>query len=365
MRKRRSILLILFIVASVLHAQDQIITPETRANADTIRRWLHSSDPRLIAWGADFARRDHEATVVTEMPEMLEHWIMPASNGGDESQAALRRAVLAVLDTLIQDNIEVPVPAIEAVATSFPDQAVILIARLPIAQSRSTLESWTYGATGSSDQRTLARAASMMLAKDPLPSRVVWKMAQVGFVASVIDASEEEVHITLIKKQAGYSLGGWNSCGDFLGHRLTPGWPQVYRYSLDETNGVEASGPVIIDLDGDKITFRRVEDTAGGGSCSGSGFQWLDPFTRHRLLAYWLGIPEGEMSWKPVESYTIVWTNQVAYQKELGEIVDAQRRKLNATVEALRQRGLLQKNEEAMPRLVVTIQCEMKPCPLQ
>jgi hypothetical protein len=42
------------------------------------------------------------------MPELLEHWTMPPDYGGDESQAAPRRAVLAILDALIQENAVVP-----------------------------------------------------------------------------------------------------------------------------------------------------------------------------------------------------------------------------------------------------------------
>ena len=67
----------------------------------------------------------------------------------------------------------------------------------------------------------------------------------------------------------------------------------------------------------------------------------------------------------PVEAFTIIWTNNTAYQNELGKIVESERLKLYDTVEALRHRGFLRENEEAMPRLVVTIRCDIKPCPMQ
>ena len=74
--------------------------------------------------------------------------------------AAQRRAVIAVLDTLIQENVQVPIPAINALAESFPSQAVILIGRLPVAESRVTLGDWTFGETRNWSGRTLARIAS-------------------------------------------------------------------------------------------------------------------------------------------------------------------------------------------------------------
>jgi len=79
-----------------------------------------------------------------------------------------------------------------------------------------------------------------------------------------------------------------------------------------------------------------------------------------------LGVAEKEMAWQPVEGFTIVWSDKAAYQRKLGEITEAQREKLHATVDALRQRRLLSESEAetVAPRLIVTVQCEMKPCPL-
>lgn len=146
-------------------------------------------------------------------------------------------------------------------------------------------------------------------------------------------------------------------------HELSPGWPQIYTYDLAE-NDPQASALIVVDLDGDRIVSRRFEENRPWGSCD--GVEWLDPSTRHRLIAHWLGVQEKDMSWQPVESFTIVWTDKAAYQRQLGEITEAQREKLHVTVERLRQRGLLTEAEAATvsPRLIVTVQCEIDPCPL-
>jgi hypothetical protein len=146
--------LFLLVLATVLNAQEPLVTTEKTVDNAILHQWLHGGDPRLIAWAADFARRNHNSEIVAEMPEILEHWTLPSAIGGDEyplgsitagrgSQAAQRRAVLAILDTLIQENTKVPVAAIDAIAPSFPAQASILIAQLPLSDSRSTLENWT------------------------------------------------------------------------------------------------------------------------------------------------------------------------------------------------------------------------------
>jgi hypothetical protein len=355
--------LILFAVAGPLPGQETHIAPATAVNYGVLHEWLHSGDPRLIAWAADFALRTHDTRIVAEMSALLEHWTVPQALGGDESQAAQVRAVAAVLDTLIQEEVQVPIPAIDAIAGSFPAQATILIGRLPLSESRVTLQDWTYGATGTWTGRTLARIASMLLAKDPRPSRGIWNRNDLGFVASVVAASEEELQITVVSAKTQHEGYGSGTCGDYGASPVAPGWPQVYAYDLVE-NDPQASAPIVVDLDGDRIVSRRFEENRPWGSCY--GVQWLDPSTRHRLIAHWLGVQEKEMSWQPVEGFTIVWTDKAAYRQQLGEIIEAQRKKLHATVEALGQRGLMTDGETATvaPRLIVDVQCEIKPCPL-
>ncbi|MGD0941748.1 MAG: hypothetical protein ABR905_18790 [Terracidiphilus sp.] len=358
--------LLLVAVAGAIPAQEPLITPEMPVDDNTLHQWLHSSDPRLIAWAADFARRKHDAKIVAEMPALLEHWTMPPLDGGDESQRAERRAAQAVLDTLIRENAVPPIPAIEAVAPIFPTQASILIARLPLSESRVTLGDWSLGSTGASwTGPALARIATMMLAKDPGPSLGIRNGNLAGFVANVVAASEEQLQISVSSSNTRHSLIGSNSCGDSIGHKATPGWPQVYAYGLEEDNYQKVREPIVVDLDGDQIFYRRYEENGGWGSCN--AVQSLNPTTRHRIIAHWLGIPERDMTWQPVESFAIVWTDKASFQRQLGEIVEAQREKLYATVESLRQRGFLRDGETAnlSPRLLVTVQCDIDPCPLR
>jgi hypothetical protein len=298
------------------------------------------------------------------MPELREHWVIPQAIGDGNSQAAQQRAVAAVLDALIQENIRVPIPVIGAVTKFFPEQAAILIARLPLSESRTTLESWTAGETGNWTGRTLARIASMMLAKDPGPSNVFWNGKYVGFVASVVASSEEVLHISVVSPHSMSGGTATGNCGDSFGTELPLGWPRIYSYRLLEQNS-QSSAPIVVDLDDDRIVSFRAKENDGWGSCGG-GIEMLSPSTRHRLIAHWLGVNDKQMSWQPVEDFRIVWTGKAAYQRQLGNIVEGQRAKLHATVEALHQRGLLTDREAAMvaPRLIVKVDCEIKPCPL-
>jgi hypothetical protein len=365
--KRLGILLLLSLAATViLVAQAAGISPDSNTPVDfaTLDWWLHSGDPRLIAWAADLARRDHVTKIIDEIPEMLEHTNMPPSYGGDQSQAAQRRAILAMLDALIQENHSTPTSTIKAIATTFPAQPTVLISRHPLSESRRVLDDWALGTseTGWNGQ-ILARIASMLLAVDPKPSRGIWNHDIVGFVASVVAASELELQITLNADGSKGSLINSGMCADFLGVGLLSGWPQVYAYDLVENDPCD-SGLEVVTLDGDRIISRRFEENHHPGSCY--GVQPLNSSTRSKLIAHWLGIQQKDMPWKPAELFTIRWTNNEAYQKQLGEITAAEHAKLSTTVEELRQRGLLTEYEAASvtPRLVVTVHCDINPCPI-
>ena len=363
-----ALLLIALVVG--LQGQEPVITADTPVDSAMLQQWLHSRDPRLIAWAADFARRSHDADLLAEMPKLLEDWPASSDFGTSETESVQHRALLAVLDALVQENFQVPVHTIETIAPSFPAQAAILLARHPLTESGRTLDDWYLETTGKVwNARTLARIAAMMLAKDPKSSTTFLDSTRVSFVAGVLAASENQLQISIIAKSgvgAGY---GGAACGDSFGHRLTPGWPEVYFYDLeehsDQTQGNEGEGThVLVELDGDRIVSRRLRENGGWGSCS--AVEPLNASTRHRLIAYWLGVHDCDMTWHPVDTFTIVWTNEAAYKTQLAGIIESQRRKLRHTVEQLRQRDFLTEDEARTisPKMVLTIQCDIDPCPL-
>lgn len=362
MKNLCSMLLGLLIVATAGAAQEPIITPNTRVDTATLHQWLHSGDPRLIAWAADFARRKHDMAVIAEMPDWVEHWPMPPFPGevtwpSVQRRALVARPVLAVLDALIQENASVPISTINAVASAFPAQAAVLIIRHSLSESRYVLDGWM-----DAGDPALVRIANMMFVKKPDMCSTSSRF-YLSFVGGVVADSESELWITVGSTAAEhpFGAGGGTACGDSEGRSVEPGWPQIYTYELVE-NDAGANGPPMIDVGGDRIATMRYPENEGWGTCY--YVQPLDAYTRHRLIAYWLGVKPEEMTWQPVEAFTIHWTDKPAYDRELAKIIDSQRQKLRATSDALRQRGILT-GLDAVPKLVVDIQCTMKPCPLQ
>ena len=158
-------------------------------------------------------------------------------------------------------------------------------------------------------------------------------------------------------------MGLGSACGDGGFKKPLVGWPTVYTYDLEEDKS-NSNGLVVVELSGDRISYSRHDENAGWGSCH--YVQPLNRYTRHKLLAYWLGIPDDQMTWKPDLSVGIAYTTKAAYERKLATVIEGERRKLQGTVEALRARGLLNDGwtENVIPKITVTIQCDMKPCPL-
>jgi hypothetical protein len=355
----RNILLLLCMAGPAL-AQEPQITSEMNVDAGTLHNWLHSGDPRLIAWAGDFARRRHNAEILSEIPGMLEHWSMLPKAGGNEEESAQRRAILSLLDGVIQDNVEVSLPAIERIADVFPAQAVLLIHRLPMERLKSTLMMWAFDGNDSISS-VRARTVAMMLAKNPDPDP--------DFVSRVLGGFVQHVTIQIVSPKSVLGEEGFGGpCGDSLGTPLAAGWPQVYAYSLLENDSnVESHGDgisPIVKVGGHSISAVRRKENAGWGSCSS---QQTDPGFRHELIAYWLGVRPSEMQWKPYESTTVKWSTKAAYERELGAWLEADRVRMSGFLQQLRERGLLGENVayEKFPQISVRIECHIYPCPLR
>jgi hypothetical protein len=244
--------------AGSVGAQEPVITPEMQVDSATLQQWLHSGDPRLAAWAADFARRNHDATILAELPSWLEKWPIPLGAGDGKSVSAAN----AALDALIQENAQVPASTIVAIAPRFPAQAAILISRLPLSESRSTLGDWTLNNGGNWRSGTLARIALMMLAKDP-ELKGASARESFGVVARTVADSENKTQITVRPAGSiGGGSGGSSFCGDSFGTKPADGWPRIYAYDLVEDDSA-AGAVTVVELDGDRIVARRLDENAG------------------------------------------------------------------------------------------------------
>jgi hypothetical protein len=351
-------LLFLACLITPIVAQEPKITPDAQVDSSSLHNWLHSADPRLIAWSADFARRRHDSQLISEIPGVLEHWSTPPIANGHKEQVAQRRAVLALLDTLIQENVQVAIPVIKSVAETFPAQSMLLIQRVPLKNSGETLMTWVFNRDGMiSDGRS--RAAAMILAKAPDPA----------FVYRMLEGLELNVALHIVPPNSGYGTGGsFPGCGRGFPDPPTPGWPQVYDYSLreeyGETGREDSNSTLVVELAGNRVSAERFEEGRGPSRCS---FLQSDNAFRHELVAYWLGVKPGDMPWQPDQSFAIAWTTKAAYEKQIDSIIESDRTVVSDTILQLQHRGLLdqQITGGTFPRIKFGVYCDIRPCPLQ
>ena len=354
---RRAISLVLFFLSlAAAYSQDPRIDPEANVDPAMLHTWLHSGDPRLIAWAADFARRRHELALISEIPGLLEHWSMPPMAGGYQEQAAQRSAVLALLDAIIQENVQVPIPVIRRIFGEFPAQALLQIQRHPLEKSRSTLMDWAFPAD-SPIVSMRSRAAAMILASHPNPD----------LTYTVLKSLAQHVTIHIVPNGAGFGAGFSTSCGDSSPIPPTPGWPVVYAYSLFERSqetGSESKDTIpIARLGSHSIHADRYDENRGGGGC------WTpqsDAAFRHELIAYWLGIKTNDMKWQPEESLDVVWTTKAAYERQVGAFLEEDRVRMLGTRHQLLGKGLLDEHhiDSTFPQITIRIECDISPCPL-
>ena len=344
------------VVVGWLHAQE----PQPAPTAADLQQWLRSGDPRQIAWAAHYVAEKGEKVypgTLAVMAEVLDkertsadpNALAPAASQHDHYEA-----VAALLDAFIQQKAPPSTGIIVTVANAFPTQAVLLASYLPQTEKNSLVDYFYSFRHHDSNGRLLARLATMMSADDPSPA----------LAASLVNEAEEHLTVVVRKKPKVFdATGSGGMCGDSLPTTVRANWPVVYTYQFEE-NATGTRDVLLVAVNDDRITYRRVPDNEPGGSCN--GVEWLDAGTRHRLIAHWLGIPERSMTWSTQSVTVILWTTRGAYLAKLAEIVEQHHQALQATVHALTAKHILEgkQAESVQPRFVLSFACEMDPCPL-
>jgi hypothetical protein len=331
---------------------------------------LRSHDPRLVAFGASEAANRGNDTEIAIMQGMVERWD-PAQRhryqDGDRFDA-----MTAILDSLIQRKEVVSPAGITAIAHAFPDQALILAARLPFEDAEPLLLSWYQNGEGvrpaqadreGADRLMMARVAAMMLAKGRLQD----------IAASVLAASEERLAVSVPNE--GYDgvdrclvdCVAKPPCDSEDADPPRGGWPPLFQYALVENvweghhAGSLATGSLVVEAGSDFITYRRVPAEVHLDYCYSPSP--LTAQTRHRLLAEMLGVDDKQMPWSVQENITVPWENDGQFLLELSKQVYLEEAKLRATVQKLYAKGLLTKSEaeSTRPKLSIIVFDDRQP----
>jgi hypothetical protein len=341
--------LLLCLSAATTHAQSADITLDTKATPEQIQTWLRSSDPRLISWGAHFAREQDDRPALILIVELLARWTPPQGAQDAAGHAQISPAT-AMLDALIQRGVALPPETLTTLAPTFPTQASIFASRLPMADSTPLLLTWYSLRTGD-DRTLLAKVAAMLLSHAP----------PTGFAASVLAEAEETLDVEVFS-ESGQGLGGGygSGCGDTIGGSHPRDWPPIFTYALEE-DAQRKSDFVVVEAAGDRIVYLRHELNGGWGSCSNP--HKLDADGRHHLLAQMLDLKDNKMPWKTHTFLSIVWQSNEQFVREAQDGIASEEGKLHDAVKALAAKELLTPEEAASvrPKLSVQVEDHRKP----
>jgi hypothetical protein len=321
-------------VLPVVAQSDEMTAQATPAN---IQAWLHSKDPRLIAWGAHFARENNDTDALAAAADIIKQSL---NQGGLDLQASYgpqHDALAVILDAVIQRNVTVSADHLNYLKQTFPEQSAILASRLSTTETSAMLMDWY--ATTSQHPYEMSRIAAMLLSKAP----------SAGFAASILAAPEETLMVTVIASDHGIGLGSGYStgCADGVGAGPKNGWPPIYWYQFQENNNGRAD-PILVEAGGDRITWQRLPANGGWGSC-----YYVKPLyaeTRHHLLAEMLGRKDSDMSWPTQQNVSIIWTNKEQFDRDLGGAIETEDERLRESVKEFRSRSLISQEEASSVR---------------
>lgn len=238
-------------------AQESLAVP-TQATSEEVYQWLQSDDPRMVAWGATFAAKNHDTSMAPYLARLAEEWVPLTTayheDGSgpmwtDEEKARVR-AMSCVLDALIQMHGTVSPGAIQKLTANFTGQALTLFAYMPEPERRTFAESVyaerqvgaEYWPVSLVNERTrvpllpgfddiehqsadgeLIHVAAAILANDPPP----------GFVSSLLN--ETTMPLGIWVSDRGFSPPiAMSGGGTFLATPQPKGWPEQWTYVVKE-----------------------------------------------------------------------------------------------------------------------------------
>jgi hypothetical protein len=343
---------IAFLVASSVAAQQPqapidpstILKSQQNQAAQLAASWLHSSEPRLQAWGAYVVLRDQQKQLIPDLMALAGTYEVTGL-----PVLSMRRdqhdAMLAILDVLIQ--LDPPVFGDESARlySEFPAQSLILLSRARISSNSALLEIF----------RTEHSQRAWLAAGNILAER-----RADGFAATVL--GNMTVHMKLVVKSSLRVEGGSGEsvCGDRGFERLEErsDWPEIGTYAL-ATPGPGAT--LLADGADPAYYVRKVSrlydrETFSWGECSNVIPDSWDLLRQHYVTQL-LGEPQENPSLQASIHQTIIWRNGDDYLAHLRGFVQQEQDALAKVAHRLKNVCLIT-DEVAVavrPRLEVTI----------
>jgi hypothetical protein len=330
-----------------------VIRPQTRPDViaspaeKATREWLHSGEPRLVAWGAHDALVSRNPYLVPDLLAVASEWQLlssqrPCDWACPELSPELkeqRLAMASVLDALIQMNVAVPVDSLRSLAPDFGNAVAVLLARLPGDESAALRLEFYRSRPGQA--YGLQYVCAAVLAMHP----------NAEFAEDLLGNTMVEARIfVMLPDSEGIGIG---SAGSWASSAEEPreNWPKIGQYKLSKE---KTDGAFVVVGGIDPIYASREEASRYLGDGPRMAIDVvLGPEERRRLIAELLGAKPEEIPWKTSAETTIRYETMEQFKIDLLAFVAEQEQKYRQTAEALEARDLLAGSEvlQSLPQL--------------
>ena len=326
---------------------------------------LRHSESRLVALGAWEMLQRNDDTFMPLLLKKVERWD-PARRHIVEDEDAYD-AMIVILDVLIARGQIVSPAGITAIADAFPDQALILVTRLPMDDAEPILLSW-YSADAQRRNGQWPEEIRAQQLKGRVAAMILAAIRPRDIAASLLADSEEHLAVSVPSPGATgidrclVQCEPRPACEPETADEPRVAWPPINGYILEENAPwQEDAAPLLLSAGGDRITYRRVPAEVRVNSCYFPAP--LNAVTRHRLLAEMLQVSDESMPWSAQMRLTLPWVDDRQFLRGLTDEVHFDETRLRATVSALFQKGFLTKSQMAAtrPRLAVLVFDDRQP----
>jgi len=300
---------------------------------DRVAARLESASPVDRAWGAYLAQKNGLKQFIPNLIETLQ------TLAGDESPDD-GLVTLAVIDSLIQLEADVPADVIMSLKPRFTDHKVILLAPNPLANKDALLELMR------NNSNEIWRAAGNLLAEAKAP----------GLAALLLNRLHISISVVVVDPGTGGGRGwsGGGGCGDGL-IAVPSEYPPIGFYGLSEH---PSRGNIVLAPGPKTIYYYRVVVNSGAQTGWGNCSTVLDyDQAVIEYLAMLLGTVPDQVGLKSSESFSEEWRGGAALTRRLRQIRADVTAKYHSVVSRLTEANLLTEPEakELVPHIEIEV----------
>jgi hypothetical protein len=339
---------LLYCVSHTSTAQ-QATYPTQATVVAKIEGLLESDDPRQIAWGAHYAYTVKDTALTPDLLAVANHWqALPEQSRDDPYRTDLtpeqldrRDAMAAILDALIHRDAPVPADTLRKLAPGFPNEAAVLLSRLPAAASQSL--SFEIFLDPPPRGYSLQYVSTALLANSPPP----------GFAAHLLSSIEITAELFVVLPDSpGVGYGSAGCCGLTLKQAPREDWPAFGTYAINKHPGADSS--LLLSVI-DPIYANRSESTHY--QSFGCGDFTLTPEDRRRFIAHMLQIQPEAVAWKTSISHTITYHSPQQFDFDLRSFITEQQDQYRSTAQALAEHHLMTDSDagQSLPVLALRL----------